>query len=697
MTTLSVTAQTERRLLSIEDVVLNRDLTPKSYPVRWVGASDSYATVEQNALVAYDARTAKKRTLITIEELNTLLTTNFKTMPAYAFEEDGSLVVTAHNQRTVIDLKTKQITSRSQIPTGGENLTRQSGKGGLYAYTKKNNLYLFDGQKEIAVTSYDDPNIVCGQTVSRNEFGISGGIFFSPDATKIAFYRKDESRVTDFPLLDIQTRTGELKSIKYPMNGMASEHVSLGVYDIATGKTIYLNVTDFDEERYLTNITWSPDSQRIYIQVLDRAQHNVHLNSYSASTGQMLKQILTEHNDRWVEPQHPLVFLESDPTRFIYATDNRDGYWNLYLCNDEGQIERLTKTDASVAYVTQDAKHVYYTSAEVSPIDNHLFRVEIATGKQTRLTKAEGWHTVSVSKSGRYFLDTYSSLHVPRVVELGRTDLKPARELFRAEDPTVGYNYAPITIGTVKSADGKYDNYYRLIKPLDFDPTKKYPVILYVYGGPHSQMVQNTYLAQLRRWEMYMAQRGYVVFVMDNRGTSNRGAEFEKAINRQCGQAEMADQMEGMKWLMSHEWVDKDRIGVHGWSYGGFMTISLITNYPDVFKVGVAGGPVIDWKWYEVMYGERYMDNPQNNPEGFELTSLINKATSLKGKLLICQGAVDNVVVWQHSLSFVQECVKNNIHSIDYMPYPTAEHNVYGRDALHLYNKITNYFEDYLR
>ena len=697
MTTLSVTAQTERRLLSIEDVVLNRDLTPKSYPVRWVGTSDSYATVEQNALVAYDARTAKKRTLITIEELNTLLTTNFKTMPAYAFEEDGSLVVTAHNQRTIIDLKTKQITSRTQIPTGGENLTRQSGKGGLYAYTKKNNLYLFDGQKEIAVTSYDDPNIVCGQTVSRNEFGISGGIFFSPDATKLAFYRKDESRVTDFPLLDIQTRTGELKSIKYPMNGMASEHVSLGVYDIATGKTIYLNVTDFDEERYLTNITWSPDSQRIYIQVLDRAQHNVHLNSYSASTGQMLKQILTEHNDRWVEPQHPLVFLESDPTRFIYATDNRDGYWNLYLCNDEGQIERLTKTDASVAYVAQDAKHVYYTSAEVSPIDNHLFRVEIATGKQTRLTKAEGWHTVSVSKSGRYFLDTYSSLHVPRVVELGRTDLKPARELFRAEDPTVGYNYAPITIGTVKSADGKYDNYYRLIKPLDFDPTKKYPVILYVYGGPHSQMVQNTYLAQLRRWEMYMAQRGYVVFVMDNRGTSNRGAEFEKAINRQCGQAEMADQMEGMKWLMSHEWVDKDRIGVHGWSYGGFMTISLITNYSDVFKVGVAGGPVIDWKWYEVMYGERYMDNPQNNPEGFELTSLINKATSLKGKLLICQGAVDNVVVWQHSLSFVQECVRNNIHSIDYMPYPTAEHNVYGRDALHLYNKITNYFEDYLR
>ena len=696
MTTLTISAQTDRKLLSIEDVVLNRELTPKTYPVQWVGESDSYSVVEDNNLVAVDARTGKRRTLISLEELNKALSTDFKRFPTYAFDDAMSLVVSAHNMRNVIDLKSKSVTTSYKVPAGA-NLTRQSGKGGKYAYTRDNNLYLFDGEKEVAVTAFEDKNIVCGQSVSRNEFGISGGIFFSPDATKLAFYQKDESKVTDFPLLDITTRTGTLKNIKYPMNGMPSERVSLGVYDIASGKTTYVQVTDFDEERYLTNITWSPDSQRIYIQVLDRAQKNVHLNSYDASTGKFIKQSLSEHNDRWVEPQQPLVFMRNNPSQFIYTTDNRDGYWNLYLCNDEGVIKRLTATDADVKYVAQDDKFVYYSSAEVQPIDSHLFKVEIATGKQTRLTQTEGWHTTSVSHSGKYFIDTYSSLKVPRIVEVGRTDGKPAREIFRAEDPTVGYNYSEITIGTVKSADGKYDNYYRLIKPLDFDPTKKYPVILYVYGGPHSQMVQNTYLAQLRRWEMYMAQRGYVVFVMDNRGTQNRGAEFEKAIHRQCGQAEMADQMAGMEWLMSHDWVDKERIGVHGWSYGGFMTISLITNYPDVFKVGVAGGPVIDWKWYEVMYGERYMDNVHNNPEGFAKTSLINKATSLKGKLLICQGAVDPVVVWEHSLSFVRECVKNNIHSVDYFPYPCAEHNVYGTDAVHLYNKITNYFEDYLR
>ena len=300
-----------------------------------------------------------------------------------------------------------------------------------------------------------------------------------------------------------------------------------------------------------------------------------------------------------------------------------------------------------------------------------------------------------MSPDCKHYVDSWSSLCVPRMTTLCESNGTAIRTLLTADDPTEDYAYTDITLGTVKSADGKFDNYYRLIKPKDFDPSKKYPVIVYVYGGPHSQMVKNTYMAELRRWEMYMAQRGYLVYVQDNRGTQNRGAAFEKAIHRQCGQAEMADQMEGVKMLMELPYVDKDRIGVHGWSYGGFMTISLITNYPDIFKVAVAGGPVIDWKWYEVMYGERYMDNPAVNPEGYAKTSLINKAKDLKGKLLICQGAIDPVVVWEHSLSFIRECIKNNVQ-VDYFPYPCAEHNVMGKDRVHLHDKISMYFEDYL-
>ena len=576
----------------------------------------------------------------------------------------------------------------------------------MAAFTKGQSLWLRDkAGNEKPIAESESPEFTYGQFVSRNEFGIDGGIFWAPDSTKVAFYRKDESKVTSFPLLDITTRTGSLMEIKYPMAGMDSENVQLGIYDIATGSTVYLKTDEFGYDRYLTNISWAPDASLIYVQVLDRSQKHMKLNSYDPATGEKVKTILTEDNDKYVEPLDPLYFVDGAEGMFLYRTANRDGYRNLYLCDNDGNLRRLTAVDADVEYVANDGRYVYYTSAEVSPVENHLFRIEVKNlkkgvakavfGKPQRLTEEPGWHTIAMNPDCSYFTDSWSSLSIPRVIDLCTADGKTVSNLLTAEDPTMDYAYTEISLGTVKSADGLYDNWYRLIKPKDFDPSKKYPVIVYVYGGPHSQMVQNTYMGLLRRWEMYMAQRGYLVYVQDNRGTQNRGLAFEQAIHGQCGQAEMADQMEGVKMLMDLPYVDKDRIGVHGWSYGGFMTISLITNYPDVFKVGVAGGPVIDWKWYEVMYGERYMDHPDTNPEGYAKTSLINKAKDLKGKLLICQGAVDPVVVWEHSLSFIRECIKNNVQ-VDYFPYPCAEHNVMGKDRVHLHDKISMYFEDYL-
>ena len=610
------------------------------------------------------------------------------------WDDDGTLLMYKDGK-----FKTYDIAAGTYSDYTGKN------KLSMQAVSKNGSLYvIYANGAERLVAERENDQITYGEYVSRNEFGIDGGTFWAPNNRKVAFYRKDESKVTSFPLLDITTRTGSLKEIKYPMAGMDSENVQLGIFDVATGETVYAAVDDFGYDRYLTNITWSPDGDMIYIQVLDRSQKHLKLNAYSAQTGDFIKTILTEDNEKYVEPFDPLYFIK-DQNFFIYRTANRDGYRNLYLCDNDGNIRRLTSVDADVKYVGNDGRYVYYTSAEVSPVENHLFRIELKNlkkgvakasfGKPQRLTFAEGWHEIQLSPDCRHFIDSYSSLCTPRVVNLCASDGKILNNLLTADDPTLDYAYTEISLGTVRSADGQYDNYYRLIKPKDFDPSKKYPVIVYVYGGPHSQMVQNTYLAQLRRWEMYMAQRGYLVYVQDNRGTENRGIAFEQAIHGQCGQAEMADQIEGVKMLMDLPYVDKERIGVHGWSYGGFMTISLITNYPDIFKVAVAGGPVIDWKWYEVMYGERYMDNPAVNPEGYEKTSLINKAKDLKGKLLICQGAIDPVVVWEHSLSFIRECIKNNVQ-VDYFPYPCAEHNVMGKDRVHLHDKISMYFEDYL-
>ena len=631
--------------------------------------------------------------ILTMEE--TILSRNLSPASLYCtWDSNGSLLVHKDGKWQVHDLK-----------TGAEQEYIPAETSETAAYVKGQSLWLRgkDGNETLIAES-GNPDITYGQFVSRNEFGIEDGIFWSPDSTKVAFYRKDESKVTSFPLLDITTRTGSLKEIKYPMAGMDSENVQLWIYDIASRETARIEGGDFGYDTYLTNITWAPDASRIYIQVLDRSQKHMKLNSYDPADGDLLSTILTEDNGKYVEPMDPLYFIK-DSGFFLYRTANRDGYRNLYLCDNDGNIRRLTSVDADVEYVANDGRYVYYTSAEVSPIESHLFRIEIkglkkgvqkaVFGKPQRLTTEPGWHTIAMSPDCRHFTDTWSSLSVPRVTDLCTSDGKTVRNLHTAEDPTMDYAYTEISLGTVKSADGLYDNYYRLIKPKDFDPSKKYPVIVYVYGGPHSQMVQNTYMGLLRRWEMYMAQRGYLVYVQDNRGTQNRGLAFEQAIHGQCGQAEMADQMEGVKMLMELPYVDQDRIGVHGWSYGGFMTISLITNYPDVFKVGVAGGPVIDWKWYEVMYGERYMDHPERNPEGYAKTSLINKAKDLKGKLLICQGAVDPVVVWEHSLSFIRECIKNNVQ-VDYFPYPCAEHNVMGKDRVHLHDKISMYFEDYL-
>jgi len=565
------------------------------------------------------------------------------------------------------------------------------------AYSRKGSLYYMDADSlEHTVALSEGPGIVYGTSVSRNEFGINGGVFWSPDWKKLAFYRKDESSVTEFPLLDISTRTGSLESIRYPMNGMQSERIDLGIYDLDSGNTVYVQADEFGPDRYLCDISWGPDGKYIFIQVLDRSQHHMKLNMYRSCDGSLVRTLLTEDNDAWVEPSDPLHFLEGKYD-FIYRTDNRDGFRNLYLCDTLGTVRRLTCTDADVAYVGNDGKNVYYSSAEVSPLENHLFRIAVKDsrkgrfGKPERLTSEPGWHNVRLSCDKRFFLDSYSSIDVPPVSQLKKTDGTFVRVLGKSPNPLEEYSTGEVRMLSVPSADGKYENYGFLVLPPDFDPSRRYPVIVYVYGGPHSQLVQNRWLGGASAWDLMMAQKGYIVYTQDNRGTGNRGAAFEKAINRQCGQVEMDDQMMGVNALKSLPFVDAERIGVDGWSYGGFMTISLLANYPETFKVAVAGGPVIDWKWYEVMYGERYMDTPETNPDGFALTSLIPKAKELKGKLLILQGAADDTVVWEHSLSFVQECVEHNVQ-LDYFPYPRSQHNVRGPWRVHLNQKITDYF-----
>jgi len=702
---LFLSLQAQPKNLSMEDAILGqwRQFYPENLSqLSWKGESNLISYAEGEDILA-GAPGKEAKSIFTLTDFNTILkaeeNTELKRLPRYRWINSNVLQFRRANKIYQINIEDKNLVFELDVNSKVENEEFcQENKS--IAYTIDNNLYIANKNGEVAVTSDSDKNIVNGQAVSRSEYGINGGIFWGPQGDQLAFYSKDESKVSSFPIVDINTRVGDLREIKYPMCGMDSEAVKLGVFNLKKKSTTWIKPDDFGNDQYLTNISWGANGQFIYIQVLNRESNHMKMNKYIAETGEFVQTLFEEMDNRWVEPSHQLIFMKNKPNQFIYQTNNRDGFNHAYLYNTDGKlVKQLTSGDWEITEILgfdKAEKNLFYVSTEVSPLDRHVYKLNLKSGKRTRLTNEEGYHSVQVSADGKYIIDNYSSLNVPRKVAVADTKGKQIKELINAENKLKEYNLGEISLGSIKSADGQTDLHYRMVKPANFDPNKKYPVVVYVYGGPHAQLVTNRWMGGSRLWEQYMAQNGYLLYILDNRGSANRGKEFEAVIHRQCGQPEMADQMKGVEFLQSLPYVDADRIGVHGWSYGGFMTISLLTNYPDVFKVGVAGGPVIDWKWYEVMYGERYMDTPQENPEGYAKTSLIAKAKDLKGKLLICQGAIDPTVLWQHSLNFIRECIKNNVQ-VDYFPYPRAEHNVRGRDRIHLKQKVSNYFDDYLK
>ena len=566
---------------------------------------------------------------------------------------------------------------------------------------KEGNLYV-DGN---LVERGDGYNIVLGESVHRNEFGINGGLFWSPKHSRLAFYRMDQSMVVDYPLVNTKTREAEPMPIKYPMAGMQSHWVTVGVYEPATAKLVYLNTardtTVHEREMYLTNIAWSPDERYVYIAKVNREQNHMWLEQYDAATGDFMKVLFEETNPRYVEPCEPMMFTPKGD-QFLWFS-MRDGYKHLYLYKADGSlVKQVTRGEYEVeGFIQFDRKgeNIFIYANRDNLAGRDAYRVNLKKGTMDRLTFGKGTNTVAINDAGTRMVCAYSSVDVPAAayyLNIAPRKYPEPYYFYRSENPLKDYAMPTVKLGTIKAADGKTDLYYRLITPPNMKPGEKYPTLVYVYGGPHSQLVTDSWLAGGNLYFLRLAQQGYVVFTLDNRGTDNRGFEFESCTHRHLGEIEMADQMEGVKFLQSLPYVDKDRMGVEGWSFGGFMTITMKLAHPEVFKVGCAGGPVIDWKWYEIMYGERYMDTPQENPEGYEAASLLGKAKNLEGRLLVIQGAEDNTVVPQHSTEFIERCI-NNFRQVDYFAYPHHEHNVLGRERLHLYQKMFQYYEDFLK
>jgi len=560
------------------------------------------------------------------------------------------------------------------------------------AYTIDNNIQIHSPKSGIHnVTINKDPNIVSGQAIARSEFGITEGLFWSPNGSRLAFYQKDESNVSDYPLLDNSTTPGTLKSIKYPMAGQESEDASVGVYDLASKNIVYFKARN-GKENYLTNLSWTPDNNYVLIAEVNRDQDHVWLNVFDAKTGKFVKTLFEETSKTWTEPEHPAFFPNESSNNFVWVSE-KDGFNNLYYYDFNGNlIKKLTNHEFVVKDIMEyKNKQIYYTTTGETPTESHVYSVSLK-GKVKILTRANGSHTVHISDDGRYFHDNFSSHTVPNKDWIINGKGKIEAIKMESRDKLRNYNIGTAEISTIDAADGT-KLYTRLIKPSNFDPKKKYPVLVYVYGGPHAQLITDSWLDGASLWMYWMAEQGYLVYTVDNRGSAERGVAFESQIHRQLGTVEMEDQLAGVKYLKSLPYVDGDRMAVHGWSFGGFMTTSLMLRHAGTFNVGVAGGPVTDWKYYEVMYGERYMDTPEQNPKGYEKASLMTHASNLEGDLLLIHGTVDPTVVMQHSLSLVNKFVDLGIQ-MDFFPYPMHEHNVRGKDRVHLMDKVLNYVID---
>lgn len=704
---LALAGTAQNKLLTIEDALVNNrtTLAPENLKqLQFVYGTEDYVYMKKvngQDMWLRGSFYRKAEPFLSLTQLNAKLrnasTDTFTAMPAIQFNKSADWLMVLKGNKIAVNAASGAIKTIIDKSFTSNPVVEESGSG-YVAYVDSFNLFVTNGTSAKQVTTDGSSDIVYASSVHREEFGITKGTFWSNNGKLLAFYRMDQSMVTDYPIIDWTQYPAKNVNIKYPLAGGKSHHVTVGVYNAETQALVYLQ-TGEPAEQYLTNITWSPDDKFVFIAVLNREQNHMWLKQFDASTGAFVKTLFEETDEKYVEPLTPMLFVKNSPSQFIWQS-NRDGWNHLYLYDISGKIvKQLTKGEWEVLEVKGfDAKgeHLFYVSNAALPIAKDLYELNLKTGASIRLTSGIGVHNTQVSNSGKYVIDNASSQTEARDIEMIEASSHKLLQLMKAPSPLTDYAVGKMDVFTINNSTG-IPLYCRMYKPADFDSTKQYPVIVYWYGGPHAQLVTAGFNGGAADyWFQYMAERGYIMFTLDVRGSDNRGRAFEQAIFRRAGDAQMEDLMSGINYLHSLPYVDKSTMGLFGWSYGGFMTIDFMLHHPNVFKAAVAGGPVTDWKYYEVMYGERYMDTPKENPEGYEATDLTKQVDKLKGKLLLIHGLQDPVVVQQNSVRFVRAAIDKGIQ-VDYMIYPGHEHNVIGKDRAHLYQKVTDYFMEYVK
>jgi dipeptidyl-peptidase-4 len=711
---VSITSFSQTKTLTIEDAVLGQRtyLAPKKLnQLQWIKGTNKFSYVEvqgrREVVMSGEVGKPQRDALFANDLVAAKLTEygvdSFTNFPPFTWIDSNTIQFQFKSKFVWFNYYEKFVRTSGAMDAGAENIDIEPAQRQV-AYTVGNNLMIMGkGSARITVSSDPDKGHVYGSSnVHRNEYGISKGTFWSPKGSFLAYYRMDESMVTEYPILNIEDRPATARMIRYPMAGMKSHEVTVGIYDLSSLTNHYLNIAG-DKEHYITNISWSRDESKIYLALLNRRTDTCWYQIYDVKSGNLIKTWATFTAPTYAEPLFPLQYM-GNSNKLIWRTyelaaDKKTTVEVIKIIDEDGNIitnQGFKYGDAIIETYAFDDKGYFFIYTSNNGLDKNLAYHSL-TGKGDGVTtRSLRMQTVLFNDNGKYFIDQLQNSQTPRSILLrDASNGRPMEHLLDAENPLKDYKMPTAKLFTIKAADGKTDLNCRMIIPYDFDSAKKYPSITYVYNGPHVQLITNSWLGGADMWLYYMAQKGYIVFTVDGRGSGNRGKAFEQVIYRNLGANEIADQLKGNDYLRSLRYIDTTRMGVYGWSFGGFMTTSLMTRTPGKYKTAVAGGAVIDWSYYEIMYTERYMDTPDENPEGYAANNLLNYVDNLKGKLMLIHGTEDPVVVWQNTLMYLKKCVDHR-KQVDYFVYPGHEHNVLGRDRVHLMQKVTDYFDQNL-
>ncbi len=691
----------------------------KFYPktVHGINSLDNgkqYTMIKDGSLVVYNYATGdsagvllQKEKLIPEGRKKPLHLSSYK----MSNDEKKFLIPTAtesiyrHSKKSEFYVYDENTSAIKPLSDGGkQRLADFNPSGDKVAFVRENNIFIKDLQSgdEKQITTDGKVNEIINGTcdwVYEEEFGFTKAFFWSPDGKKIAYYRFDESRVKEYTLTYYGKLYPRLYTYKYPKAGEDNSMVEIYVYNLETGQSTKMDTGD-DTDTYIPRIKWTKDANVLSIQHLNRLQNHLEILLADASTGKT-RVMYVDDNPYYIDITDDLTFLP-DNKRFI-ITSEKDGFNHIYLCTLNGKKEkRLTKGDWDVTKVYgYDAENevVYYQSAELSPLNRDIYKVNLK-GKRSRISTRVGTNDATFSKNFEYYINTYSNANTPPYITMNRNsgeelrileDNQAFRDLMATYDLSQK-TFSSFTDSVVTLPNGKqtYLNTWQILPP-DFDSTKKYPVLLYQYSGPGSQSVVNSWGWSNYFWFQMLAENGIIVTCVDNRGTGARGQEFKKMTYQQLGKYENIDHIAYARYLGKLPYVDKNKIGIFGWSYGGFMSSLDITKGADVFSTAIAVAPVTNWRYYDNIYTERYMRKPQDNPKGYDDNSPINFVKLLKGNYLLVHGSADDNVHFQNSMDMITALVNAN-KQFELYVYPNKNHGIYGGNTrYHLYKKMTDF------